>query len=299
MMLWLCLAMNSLFAAGEPLRSLSIENGLSNNAVLNVYQDSKGFMWIGTYDGLNRYDGYKFKIYRNRIGDSTSLIDNGIYTIDGDTEHRLWIGGRKGISVFNPVNEHFSAATFANGKPVQGNIHIIKAGNDGLVLVGSENNGLLQFNRLPGTGKQIPLENNTSYEVTAIDFTPDKSAAYVFVQHVGLCRYDCRTAKMTVISRILTQANCLKSDIKGMLWLGTDQGLFSYNNGTFSTNYLEENSKIVNLCADQQGAIWAGSDGHGIYIAKDGKAEHSGQALNSNAVYSICEDREGRKWIGT
>ncbi|WP_245552028.1 hybrid sensor histidine kinase/response regulator transcription factor [Chitinophaga pinensis] len=291
--------MNTLFAAGEPLKNLNIENGLSNNAVLNVYQDSKGFMWIGTYDGLNRYDGYKFKIYRNRIGDSTSLIDNGIYTIDGDTEHRLWIGGRKGISVFNPVNEHFSAATFANGKPVQGNIHIIKAGNDGLVLVGSENNGLLQFNRLPGTGRQIPLENSTSYEVTAIDFTPDKSAAYIFVQHIGLCRYDCSTAKITVISRIMTQANCLKSDKNGMLWIGTDQGLFSYSNGVFSANYLEENSKIVNLCADQQGAMWAGSDGHGIFIARDGKATHSSQTLNSNAVYSICEDRDGRKWIGT
>lgn len=299
MMLWLCLAMNALFAAGEPLRNLSIENGLSNNAVLNVYQDSKGFMWIGTYDGLNRYDGYKFKIYRNRIGDSTSLIDNGIYTIDGDTEHRLWTGGRKGISVLNPVNEHFYPATFANGQPVQGNIHIIKAGNDGLVLVGSENDGLLQFSHQPNTGKQVPLENNTSYEVTAIDFTPDKSAAYVFVQHVGLCRYDCRTAKMIVISRVMTQANCLKFDKKGMLWLGTDEGLFSYDNGAFSANYLEENSKIVNLCADQQGAIWAGSDGHGIFIAKDGKAVHSSQALNSNAVYSICEDREGRKWIGT
>lgn len=298
MMLWLCLATKFLFAAGEPLRNLSIENGLSNNAVLNVYQDYKGFMWIGTYDGLNRYDGYKFKIYRNKIGDSTSLIDNGIYTIDGDTDHRLWIGGRKGISVFDPVNEQFSAARFATGKPVQGNIHIIKAGNDGLVLVGSENSGLLQFNRSPGTGKQVPLENNTSYEVTAIDFTPDKSAAFVFVQHVGLCRYDCRKGTLTVLSRDITLANCLKVDKKGMLWLGTDQGLFSYN-GAYSANYLKENSKIVNLCADQEGAIWAGSDGHGIFIAKDGQAEHSRQALTSNAVYSICEDRDGRKWIGT
>ncbi|WP_236059777.1 hybrid sensor histidine kinase/response regulator transcription factor [Chitinophaga rhizophila] len=298
MMLWLCLAVSALFAAGEPLKNISIENGLSNNAVLNVYQDYKGFMWFGTYDGLNRYDGYKFKIYRNKIGDSTSLIDNGIYSVDGDTDHRLWIGGRKGISVFNPVNEHFSMATFANGAPVRGNIHIIKAGNSGLVLVGSENSGLLRFQGQLNTGKQIPLNNSTSYEVTAIDFTPDKTAAFVFVQHVGLCRYDCSKGTLTVISRERTQGNCLRFDKKGMLWLGTDQGLFSYN-GAWSANYLEENSKIVNLCADQQGAIWAGSDGHGIFIARDGKAAHSQQALTSNAVYSICEDRQGRKWIGT
>ncbi|WP_245901746.1 hybrid sensor histidine kinase/response regulator transcription factor [Chitinophaga ginsengisoli] len=293
------ISINGLFAAEQPLRYLSIENGLSNNAVVNVYQDYKGFMWFGTYDGLNRYDGYKFRIYRNRIGDSTSLIDNGIYTIDGDTDHRLWIGGRKGVSIFDPVNEHFSVArNAANGKPIEGNIHVIKAGIEGMVLVGSESRGLLLFTRHTAAGRQIPVDNNLNYEVTAIDFNADKTSAYIFVQGIGLCKYDCDKSVVTVINRELSQANCLKVDKDGGLWIGTDKGLFRYN-GTYSDNYLKEKSKIVNLCADKQGILWAASDGHGIFVVKDGKAIHSDYTLSSNAVYSICEDREGRKWIGT
>ncbi|SHN40911.1 Signal transduction histidine kinase [Chitinophaga sp. CF418] len=299
MLIWMTISINGLFAAEQPLRYLSIENGLSNNAVVNVYQDYKGFMWFGTYDGLNRYDGYKFRIYRNRIGDSTSLIDNGIYTIDGDTDHRLWIGGRKGVSIFDPVNEHFSVArNAATGKPIEGNIHVIKAGNGGMVLVGSESRGLLLFNRHAAAGRQIPVDNNLNYEVTAIDFNADKTTAYIFVQDVGLCKYDCSKAVVTVINRELKQANCLKVDKNGDLWIGTDKGLFRYN-GTYSDNYLKEKSKIVNLCADKQGVLWAASDGHGIFVVRDGEARHSDYALSSNAVYSICEDREGRKWIGT
>lgn len=299
MLIWMIIHVNGLFAAEQPLRYLSIENGLSNNAVLNVYQDYKGFMWFGTYDGLNRYDGYKFKIYRNRIGDSTSLIDNGIYTIDGDTDHRLWIGGRKGVSIFDPVTEHFSVArSAATGKAVEGNIHIIKAGNDGMVLVGSESRGLLLFNRHSGSGRQIPVDNNINYEVTGIDFNPDKTIAYFFVQDIGLCKYDCRKATVTVINRELKQGNCLKIDKNGDLWIGTDKGLLRYN-GAYSDNYLDEKSKIVNLCYDKQGLLWAASDGHGIFLVTGGKAQHSSYPLSSNSVYSICEDREGRKWIGT
>jgi signal transduction histidine kinase/ligand-binding sensor domain-containing protein/DNA-binding response OmpR family regulator len=282
-----------LSATADPVRNLGIENGLSNNAVVNVYQDYKGFMWFGTYDGLNRYDGYKFKIYRNKIGDSTSLIDNGIYTIEGDASHQLWIGGRKGLCILN--NERFYKARYgATGKVVEGNIHIIKAGKDGLMLVGSENNGLIVFYGDPGNGRQIPLGKNTGYEVTAIDIDP-AGTAWIFIQGIGLCKYDHNA--ITIINQQIKKANCLKFDKTGALWLGTDQGLFRYS-GTYSNNYLSENSKIVNLCVDKQGVIWVASDGHGIFLI-NGTAIPYNKQLSSNSVYSIYEDREGRKWIGT
>ncbi len=74
-----------------PVRYLGIEQGLSNNAILSFYQDHRGFMWIGgTYDGLNRYDGYNFRIFRNMIGDSTSLSTNNVYHFEGDAKHNIW-----------------------------------------------------------------------------------------------------------------------------------------------------------------------------------------------------------------
>jgi ligand-binding sensor domain-containing protein len=77
-------------------KHLSTDQGLSQSHVLCVLQDSKGFMWFGTADGLNRYDGYDFKVYKNIVGDSTSLPNNYITTICEDSKGALWVGSLGG-----------------------------------------------------------------------------------------------------------------------------------------------------------------------------------------------------------
>ena len=91
---------------------LSIQNGLSNNSVRCVYQDSKGFMWMGTYDGINVYDGKQFKIFRNKIGDSTSLPHNYIYTIHEDKYRKMWIGTGQGLVIYDNIHENFYPVFF-------------------------------------------------------------------------------------------------------------------------------------------------------------------------------------------
>src|SRR3954451_3315458 len=73
---------------------LGIEQGLSNNSVTCIFQDHKGFMWFGTYDGLNRYDGYSFKVYRHGLTEQNTLPNNRIAAIAEDSLQRLWIGTR-------------------------------------------------------------------------------------------------------------------------------------------------------------------------------------------------------------
>src|SRR3954470_1281476 len=75
------------------VRYLGIENGFSNNTVTTIFQDHNGFIWFGTYDGLNRFDGYEFKIFRNVIGDSNSICTNNINSIGEDSSHNIWVGG--------------------------------------------------------------------------------------------------------------------------------------------------------------------------------------------------------------
>src|SRR5215475_15612941 len=100
-------------AGDDPrVKYLGIEQGLSNNAVTCVYQDPRGFMWFGTYDGLNRYDGYGFTVFRTMIGDSTSLPFNNIATICGDGRGGLWVGGQKGIGIFDAATGKFSVPAF-------------------------------------------------------------------------------------------------------------------------------------------------------------------------------------------
>lgn len=308
---------NYLFAANYPIRYLGIENGLSNNAVVNIFQDNKGFMWFGTYDGLNRYDGYRFKIYRNKIGDSSSLVDNGIWTIEQDGTHRLWIGGRKGVCVLNQVNDKFSTVTYlpagtGKAEKLTNNIHVIKSDKANTILVGSENNGLLVFNAGGGTGRQIVLQNGaekiSDYEVMGIDFDPGKKFAWVFVQNKGLCRYDVKNKTLTVVNSSILRGNSLKTDRQGRVWLATNKGLFRYDQaaGVFSSSYMDENFGVVNLCVDSNGELWIGTDGNGVFIlhAGDSKATafsfpDNKHPLSSNTVFSIYEDKDGRKWIGT
>src|SRR3954471_15624185 len=99
-LLLLFLNLCRLQSQGLEIKYLGIENGLSNNTVTTIFQDHNGFMWFGTYDGLNRFDGYEFKVFRNSIGDSNSICSNNINSISEDSSHNIWVGGQKEINVY-------------------------------------------------------------------------------------------------------------------------------------------------------------------------------------------------------
>ena len=89
--------------------SITSKDGLSQNDVLDIFQDSRGFMWFSTIDGLNRYDGYNFRIFQVSLDNSNSLSSNLIKCVTEDQDNNLWIGTlEKGICVFNLITEKFS-----------------------------------------------------------------------------------------------------------------------------------------------------------------------------------------------
>jgi hypothetical protein len=87
---------------------LNIEQGLSQSTVLSILQDQKGFMWFGTQDGLNRYDAYKFKVFKLQRGDSTSLPDNNIQTLFQSKDGTIWVGTEGGLSMYNLDFDNFT-----------------------------------------------------------------------------------------------------------------------------------------------------------------------------------------------
>ena len=104
-----------------PFRALTIEDGLSQGMVSSILQDRAGFMWFATKDGLNRYDGYSFRVFRHDPADSTTVRDNFIQVIHEDRAGLLWVGTNSGLDVFDPATEifhHFSCADLAAGLPV-------------------------------------------------------------------------------------------------------------------------------------------------------------------------------------
>ncbi len=312
-LLFCCLC--DLRAADHPVKYLGIEHGLSNNAVTSIFQDKKGFMWFGTYDGLNRYDGYNFQVFRNRVGDSSSLIGNAVYTIAGDSRDNLWIGGQKGACVLDSLRKNFTSLRFISADAnkeewLRDDIHSIVVNRNDVVLIGTNHRGLIVFDRNTRTGKQIvlPAGMGAAYDATAIETDPSGTLIWIFVQQRGLFLFNLSTQKLSLLNSDIKEGNCLRRASDGNLWLGNERGLFEYNiqANRYSANRIATNSKIVHLKEDKNGLLWIASDGDGLlvmnrtdvkahaFLASDGS-----QLINSNAIYAIYEDIEGREWIGT
>jgi signal transduction histidine kinase/ligand-binding sensor domain-containing protein/DNA-binding response OmpR family regulator len=301
-----------------PVRYLGIDEGLSNNAVISIFQDHNGFMWFGTFDGLNRYDGYSFKVFRNVLSDTTSLKSNYIRVIAEDPNRHLWIGTAKGVNIYNPVKANFYSAKFRTGnntslKPLENSISAIqKNDKDGCMLIGAHNSGLLIFEKNSATGMQIPFlswkGHEHDYDVTAITLDANRQLAWVFIQEAGLCLYNIKTKELKLINGTIKKAGCLKSDSKGNLWLGNENGLFQYNigNNVFSNNILPFRGRVMHLFEDRQHVLWISCDGNGVWsmpVGENRPAAYlsvSGTSLiNGNSIYAIYDDLQGNKWVAT
>ncbi len=301
-----------------PVHHLGLEQGLSNNGVTSIYQDYNGFMWFGTYDGLNRFDGYNFKTFRNIINDSTSLNDNHVGIIEGDNYRRLWIGCEKGLSIYNPVNTKFSTPVFKSWneskiKKLTDDVRALKNLPDKeIVLVGTQHQGLLIFEKENKCGVQIPLltlkGRETNYGITAIAYNAADKKVWVFITDIGLCQYDIEKKILRIVNSSVKKGNYLKVDTGSNLWFGSDDGLFRYTSVTnsYSQNLLPASYKVVNLFEDKQKTLWIGTDGHGMWLMPANsfkpvayRYSNGASIVNSNVVYSIYEDAAGSKWIGT
>lgn len=301
-----------------PVKYLGIDQGLSNNGVTSIFQDHNGFMWFGTFDGLNRYDGYSFKIFRHILNDTTSLNANHVRVIAEDASHQLWVGSGKGLNIYNPVKANFYTTSFrswnnASVHPLQTVIRTIQKNNkDGCMFIGAQQKGLLVFERNSRTGVQIPFRpqkgHEGNYDVTAIAFDQDRQVAWVFIRNTGLCLYRIKDKDLQLINGSIKNADCLKLDSNGSLWLGNENGLFRYNigNNVFSNNVLPFSGRVMNVFEDWQHVLWISCDGSGVWsmaVTEHQPVPYVSNAgrpfVNSNVVYTIYDDQQGNKWIGT
>ena len=173
-------------------RNISIDKGLSDKLVLSIEKDIYGFIWIGTSEGLNRYDGYDFDIYKNSPQDSTSISSSFINSIHCDSDGWLWIGTEKGINLYDYSTDSFDK---------------FKAVNDSLGLLQNlrirsihEHQGTLFLGTLEG---MISLNKKT--------------------RHMNFYRFASSDKKMA------NEIICMTNDRYGMMWIGTYDGLYRYN----------------------------------------------------------------------
>jgi signal transduction histidine kinase/ligand-binding sensor domain-containing protein/CheY-like chemotaxis protein len=303
---------------GQSMRYLNIDNGLSNNSVNTLFQDSYGFFWFGTYDGLNRYDGSNFQVFKNKWNDEESLSNNHVNCITEGWEKKIWIGTENGVVYYDYADAKIHPAYY---HPATGN-KLIKItsktynlGSDvnGNVYIGTNDAGLLICEKGQVVCRQVVYSDKfRNYNVHNISI--DKQGrVWLFISGTGLCQYNILSDKIILISDKLEGVSCITPDFHhAFVWMGTEQGLYKYDivhdkliNVNPKDNKLTSKN-IMQVYIDKSEKVWVATDGGSINIIdpRTGKVSYllAGEAkgsLSSGSVYYIYEDRDSRKWIAT
>lgn len=319
----------TIYAQNIVFNHIGVENGLSQNSVLAIAQDDKGFMWYGTRFGLNRYDGQHFKIYKNKTADTASLSNDYILSLLQDAHHTFWVGTVNGLNKYNVSKDAFERVRLPFD--IQGNTQINtiyedKKGNiwvgasTGLYLLTDRNHHL--FRRFSITLK----ENSIAGDIVRSIYEDSNNNIWIGTTN-GLTKmrfvngdYQCKTFRHSDADFGSISNNAVMSileDEQHQLWMGTSNGLNLYQpkNGNNSfVHFVHGNSgstSIVNniirkIITDRAGKLWIGTqEGLSILdpVAKTFSSYQQGAAdkrtLSQNSIHSLFEDANGSIWIGT
>ncbi|MFC6103289.1 hybrid sensor histidine kinase/response regulator transcription factor [Olivibacter domesticus] len=309
---------NVYLTVNAQIKRLNLHDGLSNNSITAVYEDRYGFMWAGTFDGLNRYDGHQFKIFKNKLHDTLSLPNNRISAIQEDGDGALWIGTKRGVYRLNQIKWEFLPLYYQFGssqkkKKLTNPVNGLLKSNNGALFICTAGEGLLLKENGTNVAVQIPLDDKKKqYLFHAQSAVIDQdNTVWIFIQNVGLTRYNTSKRVLEVVNRAISHANCLLVEQSGDIFLGNNNGLYKYemaNKKPISIQYYASvgNSPIMSLSVDKQSQVWVGSDGAGVFQI-DPRTEHvtkhevgdGPENLSSAAVYAVYVDKTNRKWIGT
>lgn len=291
---------------------IDIEDGLSQNTVFCIHQDAKGFMWFGTKNGLNRFDGYSFKIY-TRGNAKSGLGNSTINCIAEDSDGTLWIGTDKGAYIYNPRTDKFNFfnATTSDGTPLSSNVLNISFHGDHVhILSGID---LYMYSKESKTLKSTrrDLKEFSSAAPSAIYL--DNDILWIAIPNYGIVKYDGDTY-LPFYKDSYNRITGLHS-VNNKLVAGTSSGgVIIINKASGKHNRIdlkqfnnsdEKENPLVHTIANVNNNIWIGTE-NGIFICDDRSViknlTHRPSdmfSLSNNAVYSITQDRDGGIWVGT
>jgi ligand-binding sensor domain-containing protein/signal transduction histidine kinase len=287
-----------------------VEAGLSNNTVLCSIKDCNGFMWFGTKDGLNRFDGYVFKTFRNDPADSKTIGNDIIYSLYQDRSGALLVGTDRGIYQYDALTESFSLLKTGT----QNEIRAIKADRDGNLWFISDM-ALYKYNRRTRKGTNIKEAGSNNI---SLDFVND--VLWVSTTDRLIKRYNPRTSSFTSYNVFDHSTSATSYWIQkisnagnGKLLVGTsNQGikLFDTQTGTYKDLITHNSDKTEIFARDflrfSDSEYWMATES-GIYTYNTAtekatllqKQYNNPYSLSDNAIYTICKDEEGGVWVGT
>ncbi|MDR2086445.1 MAG: response regulator, partial [Dysgonamonadaceae bacterium] len=281
--------------------------GLPHQQVEALMQDDKGMLWIGTRNGLSRYDGYNMVSYFNQADDPHSLSQNFIKTIYQDSKKRIWIGTYKGICLYRPATDDFQRYELAGSA-----IGAVVETSAGKIICGGTQ--LYLFDEESGAFVICPRQDSEPIISMAID----RNDRLFISTNRSLFYCDASFSKTTQInpayfSDFITGYDGiipLFFDSKGRLWIGRNgKGVMNIHPDTDEA-ILYDASQISDgtvraISEDDKGRIWLGTEKGITILDANGETEIIRQdfvgknKLSDNAIYTILCDRDGNIWIGT
>ncbi len=319
---------------GETLHfdNLSVEDGLSQSTVFCILQDRKGFIWFGTEDGVNKYDGYSFTVYKHNPEDPNSLSSNWIQAMLEDDSGMLWFGTRDGG--LNRYDRNLDQFTHFRNDPRDPSslnddeITSLYQDQDGKIWIGTGSGGLEMFD--PETARFTHYQHDpedpqslSDDSILSIHQTVD-GTLWIGTNGSGLNSFDPGTDSFTRYTHIPNDTQSITDNVVrrifedsgGILWIGTSAGLdrFDRADGTFSHfKYMPGDPKslahntVQAIYEDSSGSLWIGTYGGGLdYFDRESESfSHypnvpgDPYSISSNIILSIFQDREGVLWFGT
>lgn len=295
----------------------SAEAGLSHIGVNAITQDSKGFLWIGTYDGLNRFDGYKFRVFRYKPGDTTSLIHNRIHSIIETHGKLLWIGTEEGVCIYDPTYEKFSIPAFSEFSLQKTIVHKLFEDSKNRIWILSNNN-IYIIGKDRKSFRNLSYQNSSSDIIIFSDIKENAQGYYFVASNSGLITINPEIEIIKNDLNTVQNFSCLELQGDSILWLGSSNGVIqaSYQmkyNDLIPLNVIEkflDNNSINDIRIDRNSTIWVGLQFNGLARIKtrDNKAysltnyknnPEKIKTLSNDRLSCIFEDRQGILWFGT
>ncbi len=257
-----------LFSADENFEFISLEHGITQSYVYDIIQDEKGFLWLATADGLNRFDGYNFLPYKHNRSDSTTISDNIIHSIDIDQEGKLYLGA-KGLNIFDPYAENVHVKHLTSHNNI----------DDDVLDVCIRENGQIWIATYNGAKQYLPEK--------------DTLIAYVYNKN-----------KSNSISN--DRINSIYEDNSHTLWIATENGLNKYldDKDAFESYHIKKGrgyDNILKVYEDDEGRFWCIASQIVCFFDRT-KARFimpDKGVFDEKYITSVFQDHTGQIWLGS
>lgn len=298
--------------------NLTVENGLSQNSVMAIAQDSTGLIWLGTRQGINRYDGYRFKIYKSEEGNNVSLPQGETTALLTDAEGTLWAGLSKGLAMYNGNKDIFETVTGLN--------------NPSIESLYQDRQKRLWVGTLRGINL-LTDKKNKRFESFLFGNKPNdpiNNIYCIFQDETGLFWVGTGNGLMTMRynkHRIAYQkvplpnstadgyVTAIASDKQHNIWVGSSNGLYQLApNGKVIKSFLHSDSNpnsivhndIREVMLDKNGRVWVGTQ-NGLSLLDPATGlcinyQHDPEiiySISQNSIHNLFTDRDGNIWVGT